>query len=404
MERPQTWAEALNINAEMLSEWSLKAPSDIPVLVWCLENGHVSIEDYLAWACEHYGLPILNTAFFTQSFDRDSLNAEVRGSEYWSPWCFPVGQWEDVTLVACVEPPANRPNYKCAYVLADPAAMHEIWGRNEGGASPTASEPELEAPQGVDLKAQNTFVLNLDNLTSLTTMGEITASAEASDPDSMESKSGLTLMLDNPETHLITPPSESETQGITASLIVETPDEEGPPPVTRTNVKPVKLAPPAPAPAKPKGKPKPLVSDEAEIQTAFALLRKEFQSVMIMKCIDGVAVPYKWDSSLRILENDESTHVNLLTPSFFRIVMKTSHPYHGYVVDSPAHKAFFDALRLPEPPASITAIPLMANGKIWGIMVAFGLENAQGPQTLEHAVKICEKLTSNCAQSWSQAA
>src|ERR1035437_1305752 len=97
----QTWAEALKISPEKLSEWSALAPADVPLLVWCLMAGHISTEEYLEWACESFALPILNSAFFHQSFDRATLTPEVRQGP-WTAWCFPVGQWEDVAIIACI--------------------------------------------------------------------------------------------------------------------------------------------------------------------------------------------------------------------------------------------------------------------------------------------------------------
>src|ERR1700730_12075108 len=107
MDSQETWVEALNISSESLSEWGAQAPATVPLLVWCLEMGLVPCEDYLACASERFELPVLINAFF-HSFDHHQFEAE-RQNGIWNPWLFPVGKWDDVTLIACVEPPAEPP-------------------------------------------------------------------------------------------------------------------------------------------------------------------------------------------------------------------------------------------------------------------------------------------------------
>lgn len=394
MESPQTWVEALKINAENLAEWSTQAPADVPVLVWCLENGHVNIEDYLAWACEHYGLPILNSAFFTQSFKRESLSPDLRGSGQWTPWFFPVGNWEDVTLIACIEPPREALEGKFAFVLADPAVMHEIWGREGEGES--QSVPNPEAPQGVDLNAPTTFVLDLDNLT-----------IAGQDPrlidDVPEDKPTVTLNLRESELDATT--AVTKPLPVKARETDPLPSQPPPAPATKKAAKPAAVTQtPATksAPAKDSDTTKTNVSpnEEAEIQIAFNALRKDYFAALLMKCKDGIAKPYKWDTSLTIKAGDQSTFVNLKGPSFLRIVQKTMHPYHGYIIESPVHEEFFRSLKLANPPASVTAIPLAFGDNLWGILIAFGTESTQGPHSLELAQKVAEKLVANCGPLW----
>src|SRR6185312_12687814 len=125
MSEPQTWAEALKISPEKLSEWSEKAPGDIPLLIWCLQEGQIRAEEYLDWACENFGLPVLNSAFFTQDFDKTTLE-QYRKDPNYCAWNFPVAFWDDVLFIACAEPPSD-PSMGFAYILADPAAMKEVW-------------------------------------------------------------------------------------------------------------------------------------------------------------------------------------------------------------------------------------------------------------------------------------
>ncbi|NJM10339.1 MAG: hypothetical protein HC883_05655 [Bdellovibrionaceae bacterium] len=135
MSDQQSWAEALNIKPESLAQWSSQAPAGTPLLVYCLEHGHVPLAEYWAWAQDHFGLAVLQSHYFQQAFDPSFLE-QARLSGNWHPWCFPIEQWDDVTFVACVEPQDrsqdksqyNDENSRVRYVLADPRLMREAWG------------------------------------------------------------------------------------------------------------------------------------------------------------------------------------------------------------------------------------------------------------------------------------
>jgi hypothetical protein len=362
MNEEQNWVEALKINPENLSQWSAQAPTGIPLLVWCLENGYVSTEQYMNWASQAYQLPVLRSEYFQKSFDIQLLN---ENRDNWEPWCFPVDVWDDTTIVACVEPPPTKPEGKVAFVLADPVALMNAWNRTQGEASPMDSEeaapPPLDAPVGVDLNATKTFQLNLDHLT----LGE---PSTAVDPHPVK----------------IPPPPPAEKEEMTLS-------------VAHTQVKP-----PAKPTTKPTAKPTaaPIGKDEkSQIAAAFAQLRESYQAAMILKCRKEEAVPYKWDDSVQWVKGSDAP-VSLTAPSLFRIVAKTSLPYHGYIVDSPAHREFFARMGLNELPACVTAVPLLVDNTMWGLLLAYGDDNAQTQTTLESTQKIADNLANNLRDPW----
>jgi hypothetical protein len=104
MSSHQNWVEALNISPETLGQWSAQAPSGTPLLVWCLEQGHIPVESYFKWAQATFEVPVLDSSFFTKGFDA-AFVTNARNSGNWYPWQYPVDNWEGVTLVACVEVP-----------------------------------------------------------------------------------------------------------------------------------------------------------------------------------------------------------------------------------------------------------------------------------------------------------
>ena len=119
---------------------------------------------------------------------------------------------------------------------------------------------------------------------------------------------------------------------------------------------------------------------------------------MLFRCDATEAKPYKWGDMMNLTAQAKYP-VNLATPSFFRIVAKTQLPYHGYVVDSPAHREFFARFSLTALPAAVTAVPLVHDNRLIGILVAFGDENSRSSQPLECMQKAAENLTEVMWQS-----
>ncbi len=170
----ENWVEALQIDPEKLNEWSSLAPEGVPMLVWCLQEGHISADQYLAWATRRYELPVVRAEYFSGAFDSAialQLHKDVSaGGREWSPWFFPVEKWENITLVACVEPPPDfeESGFRC--VLADARALKEAWHKfmapSEGTSAGLITAPEM--PIGMETSQIQTvvkpFKLSLDNL------------------------------------------------------------------------------------------------------------------------------------------------------------------------------------------------------------------------------------------------
>ncbi len=393
MNKTQNWAEALNISPKNLSLWSEQAPPEKPLLVWCLEQGHVHAQAYLEWASKAYSLPILSNDFFQDSFDRSQV-AALDGD--WNAWCFPVALWDGVTIVACVEPPSGQPASDFAYVLCDPQAMLAAWSGPDLGGGDAPSPSLDDAPIGVNLASTKTFRLEL---------GDISIGDEktAVDPnpiahDSSE-KTGMTLSM------AIDPRSDTE---INIARAKKTSAPQTAPPLPNEAAPPIpvlKAVPSDPPPilaevsvaeAKPKlkakSKAKSAGDNKKEAQAAFDKLKEDYQSAMLMRVTGTEAKPYLWDETLEIDPEVDQNKIDLNYPSLFRIVTKSQMPYHGYVIDSPVHREFFNSIHIPELPGCVTAVPLIVDGGIWGILIAFGGEGALGLEPLHFTEKIAENL------------
>lgn len=399
MSDQQTWVEALNIKPELLTEWSSQAPAGKPILVYCIEEGLVDYGEYMRWAQQRYGLAVLQPNYFQATFDPSQLEqAKLTGA--WQAWIFPVENWDGVTFVACVEPPHEPEAPTVRYVLADPRAMKEAWGgtmttirspqksESEPPALPKTESLGEELPAGMSASPKP-FVLDLDNatfnigpVTEIKPMPEVPAAPKEEEKPFTENTSlTLTNMREEEET------DERPSPKVTP-----------PPPLKTPELKIVTSAPAtktAPAAA--------VVDEDGAVKSLFTAMRERYQASIIMKCTDQNARLYQWDKTLNPTVEASKVTVNLSYPTFMRIVSKTNLPYHGYLVDSPAHHEFFNALGLKALPVCVTAIPIRFEDVLWGIVVAFGTEENQKMESLNFAQDQVDKLIHAVGGRWSKA-
>ncbi len=442
----ETWVEALQIDPEKLNEWSALAPDGVPILVWCLQEGHISPELFLAWATRRYELPVVRAEYFAQTFDSAvalQLHKEVSpGGREWSPWFFPVEKWENVTLVACVEPPPDfdEPGFRC--VLADARTLKDAWYKfmapSEGTSAGLITAPEM--PIGMETSQVVTvvkpFKLSLDNLE-----GDNIFQHKEPNKDELYSGQQEEETAPKPVAKAPTPPlpgSEDEDKSMVAEVYqtaadVETDaEDEGSRMHTGLDLSqlaelpPESEAPRAPTPpvpvAQPKAGSKPPVPKPAaaaaagqkKMATAFSAaeisqiadetftqLRGLYKNCFLMRCEGGRAILHKWDSTMKPNNGGKGIGVDLAFPTFFRILHKTRLPYHGYLVDSPAHKSFFAELKIKDLPGCVTALPIKDEATLLGVLVCIGDEPLQKLDMLKKAEESSAKLIEALAPSWA---
>ncbi|MBX3021313.1 MAG: GAF domain-containing protein [Bdellovibrionales bacterium] len=386
MNNSQTWVEALNINPEKLNEWSSQAPSGKPLLVWCLEEGHVDLQEYLLWASERFGLPVLSSAFFESGGMDPQFMISQRHTGNWSPWCFPIDRWDGITYVACVEPPEER-HADVRYVLADPRVMLDAWEMTGTGVPVGEEAPmrELDAPIGMNLETK-AFTLNFDDSIMQPSTVAAPKKPEVAKPTPQAPPPPT------PATPVKTAPVEEKTT-VAQMPIVANDDLDA----TQIDMsgKTMLVRPTAPV------EKLNLPSNEAQaLQKAFDYLNKIYKHSCVLRVNGNDASFYKADAALKA---DPSAHMDLEQPSCLRIVIKTGLPYHGYLVDSPTHREFFRALAGNEMPDCVTAVPLKVNGQIWGLLMALGTEELQNLETLGMVEGTAVQLMTALGPTWSRA-
>ncbi len=430
MEQSQTWAEALKINPKKLNEWSALAPDGVPVLLYVLQEGHITVARYLEWASARFNLPVLNENYFDSTFDSDGArNMQFALGHEWKPWMFPVEQWDGVVIVACMEPPSESIGEEYRFVLADPLVLQRTWSHMASSFtsttldSPNPVEGDVEIPNGITSTSIKPFKLTLDDLneSNLFRSGLEPAPAAPPTPDSHE--------VELPEASVVTATSTAaKAPPIPLPMAVEDAavEEFEPPPVAHMPMVPESSLPTIPAPPelvpsdsvpsisrKPKTKPVkaktkgPILTETQQleqIELAFAELKALYKNVFLMKCQEGIARLFKWDDSMKPTGGGKNIAVELAFPTFLRIISKTQLPYHGYLVDSPAHRDFFNSLKITDLPGCVTGIPIKDGSHLVGVLVGVGDDNLQKLDILRKAEESAETLIDALAPAWGKAA
>lgn len=336
MNQPQTWVEALNISQESLNEWTANAPEDMPLLVWCLEQGHISEDDYFTWAKDRYGLAMLQPGFFDHGLTQEWMN-RIKEDGQWQPWFYPVSNWEGVNFVACVEPPSQEEESENRFVLANPQSLRKSW---EGS-------PSLDMPVGLSAEVKP-FTLNLDYFPPPPTT-----------PTQIDETSHPAIRSLEPNQQPAVP---------TGSFSGSPTDDST-------------IGPPVPA------------HDDAIFNEFFSRLDGHYTATLVLTVHNNIATPYKWSQKLSVNADDPKREINLSFPTFLRIVAKTLMPYHGYVIDSETHRDLFTSWGVEGLPALVSAVPIKVESSLWGIAVAFNAKESERSDLLALFQDNVEQLT-----------
>jgi hypothetical protein len=441
------WLAALNIPAKDSEGWMILKPATDPLTFWALEQGYLKTPEYLNWARNYYGLPVLNSEYVEQPIDR-SLWKKVESVANWSPNLLPLQEWDGVIFVGCVEPDEDvKWSFPVSYILCAPNDLKTLWlayqSQEDGKAefpslpkiTPVASGPVVAsaiaapAPPPVAPKAPETgdFTLDLD------------LKIEAP-------KGGVKFELED-----MAPPSLSETRPPKLDLVQSTGLGEEKPPAVAADSGPMglslNLAPP-PIPAKaPAAKPvvalveevalemeshpkptapaetssaestglgfakkkAPATLDQAHsINEALAWFHKSIENyyagVIYLAYESNMLRPLKASDNLKPVGDSALLSVDPNKASVFRIVKRTNMPYHGPVVDSELNKSFFESWGFTTYPAVVTALPLMVSGNSIGQILALGDDKCSPQEVLQMLERLTEKLGPALAQLQSKAA
>ncbi len=127
MSNNPAWAQEFKLTAANLEKWRKEAGPHEDLLRWCLLNGKINESQYLEWASLFYELPVVESQFFSLPADANFWDG-VRGAGPWQPILFPLHEWQNVLLIACIEPQSQLELEKPhRFVLASARALNLLW-------------------------------------------------------------------------------------------------------------------------------------------------------------------------------------------------------------------------------------------------------------------------------------
>lgn len=411
------WVSALRVDPSQFQLWQTQKPNNSSMTFWCLETHKVKLLDYLQWARDHFGLAVIKEAYFEEPPQLEFWH-KIKSVANWSPELLPLAEWDGVVFVGCVEPPEDiQWSFPVRYLLASPKSLLGRWQQLQKGVMtsvapavakapmpppsipPEVSTPVLNpslSPEMAPLSVPATETNGFDALER-----GLDAAAEESESPSPSTNSALVVMPEglSLDSLSVAPLKLSEeAEPITGVTGVNTGSG-----YTDPLSKPISSAPSAPAP---QGSvidthriaPNDLASAKTvneAVAWAFDRMRTHFHHSMVLIFEGPNLRPWRWETAWVPRSNENFKAFDLEQPSLFRIVQRTRLPYHGHVVPSEANVRFFLNWGHESLPAHVTAVPLILNGEMLGLLMSIGEASANSSETLD----FCERTAMPLAQS-----
>ncbi|MCB0394387.1 MAG: hypothetical protein KDD25_07495, partial [Bdellovibrionales bacterium] len=103
-------------------------------------------------------------------------------------------------------------------------------------------------------------------------------------------------------------------------------------------------------------------------QFVFSKIPKSFEKSMILLFNDGKLEPWQWLGHWA-QDKSRAKEIDLSTPSIFRIVKESLHPFHGPIVKNSINDAFFATWNQGQYPEHITIVPIKSDQNLLGMIL-----------------------------------
>lgn len=144
MSKVKPWARPLQVPDSTYNKWARQAPPEDNFTFWCIKTGKLDENQYLKWAREHYGLASLEPSFF-DTCPHSELWQKVSPQGQWNENLIPIGEWEGVIFIACIEPPAEKLwNFPVHYILAPASGLSSTWQQFQQSSATMQSNPNTD--------------------------------------------------------------------------------------------------------------------------------------------------------------------------------------------------------------------------------------------------------------------
>ena len=441
MEEIEPWLGEFGVTEETLDEWRGQVPEGESLTFWALENGKIDSERYLDWAREHYGLPSLKKIFFERPVNFKTWE-QLRKAFKWSRSIFPVGEWGGTVYLACIEPLQKTEwEFSVSYLLADIHSLNRYWEQLHqedvpelaGSGKEASSLPSLETlqPPPPSVAASEELILEEhaapeDSAAPEVSMPPLEISPETSPEMSLEISPET-----SPELSSEIPPfafGESATPEDSAAPEVSMSSLEMPPEISPEMSPGLSSEIPPPAP---EGEPAAsedatpeegvidpsidlealaslkhtVKADDTELQGLFNDLHEHFDSCMVLRVeseteISALFIDERWIVS----EVKGEQKISIAEPNIFRIVLRSSYPFHGPIADNSFNREFFNRWGFKELPEHATVVPIISDGEVIALLLGVGRSSTNALKALSFAEQQAQKFVGFLNQTQSEVA
>lgn len=107
-----------------------QAGNSIEFIMWCVQQGRFTEEAFVQWQSQANEIPIVRQAYFEAPIDSVFWD-RMKEIHHWTPTCMPLAEWDDVLLVAVVNPSAQQLSLPKRHrvVLAAPSQLRDYFQR-----------------------------------------------------------------------------------------------------------------------------------------------------------------------------------------------------------------------------------------------------------------------------------
>ena len=361
----QPWSKHLKVSDKDFQKWQSEKPGD-SFIFWSLQKKLIHTKDYFDWATEHYQIPLLQDIFFEHYLMTKKEWQEVRELHTWTKEQVPVAVWNDIVFIGCLKPslPEKDFDFEYRFVLVSSAVLQTMWNFTKNLSQVIVREEEK----------------TLSKLTSKTqpTVQSTTLAKEKIQDQNIKAKPVIQASLPEPEEERVQDIDNKTFPGRTYeekdNLIMGDFKKKAPD-------KQTKMAVPLESEKEHKEKTVTLsesaalyiVKQDDKYEKLWDKTNSLFCAAMVLKVKDNKAYTLFCSGRMSIKETEKSL-VNLEDYSLFKVLQR-GHPYHGFVVDTPANKVFFNKIGWTNFPKHVSAIPIKGvNQKLKYIFVGLSIK------------------------------
>ena len=113
-----------------------------------------------------------------------------------------------------------------------------------------------------------------------------------------------------------------------------------------------------------------------------------FEQGLVLSFARNELRPVKWSELVWSAKGEKPDAISLEAPSLFRIVFRSSLPYHGYVIANPVNTLFFNNFNRGILAKHVTLAPVMVNGQLNSMIMGVSMGGIDFKATLSAMEKL----------------